>query len=316
MSTTLPTLQVICPVFNEENVIPLFYQKLSGVLEEIQERYAWRILFVMDRSTDQSFEVLSKLAKQDNRIQILGLSNRFGHQMSLVAGIDHSDSDVVIMMDSDLQHPPELIPAMLAEYEHGNDVVYTIRQEPKDSGAVKRFCSKNFYRIMSWLSELHLESGEADFRLISRRVADVFKNEIRERNQFLRGLFCWVGYNRKGISYEPAERAAGRSKYNWSRMISFASSGIVSFSKKPLQYAIILGAVFSCLGLFSALYAFVAYFLNKEMPSGWATLSILISVFGGIQLFFLGIIGEYIGAIFDEVKSRPLYLIEERVNID
>jgi dolichol-phosphate mannosyltransferase len=236
--------------------------------------------------------------------------------MSLVAGIDHCNSDAVIMMDSDLQHPPELIPELLNAFEQGNDVVYTIRNEPKDKSILKRFGSNSFYRLMNWLSDVPLAPGEADYRLISRRVADVFKNNIRERNQFLRGLFSWVGFNRCGVSYNPADRAGGESKYDWSRMFKFASAGIISFSKKPLQYAIVLGLFFSLFGVLSGLYTFISYFVADYSPSGWTTLSILVSIFGGIQLLFMGIIGEYIGAIFDEVKARPLYLIEESINIE
>ena len=169
---------------------------------------------------------------------------------------------------------------------------------------------------MNWLSDVPLTSGEADYPLISRRVAGIFKNDIREPNQFLRGLFSWVGFNRIGIEYEPSDRIGGSSKYNWSRMLKFASSGIISFSKKPLQYAIILGVIFAFFGLLSAVIAFAAYFVTDHVPSGWTTLSILISIFGGIQLFFLGVIGEYIGAIFDEVKARPLYLVEEKINFE
>ena len=310
------SLHVICPVYNEEKVVGAFYKVLSKVLEGVQNRYDWKVLFVMDRSSDRTLDVLRELSERDSRVQVLALSNRFGHQMSLVAGIDHADSDVIVMMDSDLQHPPELIPQMLDAFEKGNDVVYTIRSEAKDSSAFKRFGSRSFYRLMNWLAEVPLASGEADFRLLSRRVADVFRNEIRERNQFLRGLVSWVGFERIGITYDPAERIDGSSKYNWTRMIRFASSGIISFSKKPLQYAIILGLLFATLGLISAVATFIEYFLNDQVPSGWATLSILVSVFGGIQLVFLGVIGEYVGAIFDEVKARPLYLIEERINFN
>jgi glycosyltransferase involved in cell wall biosynthesis len=316
MTDPLPTLSVICPVYNEEEVIEKFFGVLADVLVQLEDRYDWSVLFVMDRSSDSSLAILKSLSASNQRVKVLALSSRFGHQMSLVAGIDHVNSDVVVMMDSDLQHPPGLIPEMLAAYEAGNEIVYTIRREPKDASAVKRSSSRNFYRLMNWLSEVPLSSGEADYRLISGRVADVFRTEIRERNQFLRGLFGWVGYQRVGIEYTPLEREYGSSKYNWSRMLRFASSGIVSFSKKPLQYAILLGVMFAFLGVFSAVFTFVTYFVSDQIPSGWTTLSILISIFGGIQLFFLGIIGEYIGAIFDEVKSRPLYLVEERVNLD
>ena len=316
MSNQLPSLQIVCPVYNEQEVIQLFHSALSSTLSIIENRYQWRILYVVDSSSDATMNILKKFSEEDKRIQIISLSNRFGHQMSLVAGIDHCNSDAVIMMDSDLQHPPELIPELLNAFEQGNDVVYTIRKEPKDNSFFKRFGSNSFYRIMSWLSDVPLAPGEADYRLISRRVADIFKNNIRERNQFLRGLFSWVGFNRCGINYNPVDRIKGESKYDWSRMFQFASAGIISFSKKPLQYAILLGLFFSLLGLASGLYIFVTFFISDSIPSGWTTLGVLVSIFSGIQLLFMGIIGEYIGAIFDEVKARPLYLIEESVNIE
>jgi polyisoprenyl-phosphate glycosyltransferase len=316
MGNQLPSLQIVCPVYNEQEVIQLFHGALYSTLSTIENRYQWRILYVVDRSSDDTMKILKKFSEEDKRIQIISLSNRFGHQMSLVAGIDHCNSDAVIMMDSDLQHPPELIPELLNAFEQGNDVVYTIRKEPKDNSFFKRFGSNSFYRIMSWLSDIPLAPGEADYRLISRRVADIFKNNIRERNQFLRGLFSWVGFNRCGINYNPVDRIKGESKYDWSRMFQFASAGIISFSKKPLQYAILLGLFFSLLGLASGLYIFVTFFISDSIPSGWTTLGVLVSIFSGIQLLFMGIIGEYIGAIFDEVKARPLYLIEESVNIE
>ena len=311
----LPTLQVICPVYNEEDVIFLFHDALFKVLRSIENRYQWKIMYVVDRSNDNTMDILKKISDRDKRVQIISLSSRFGHQMSLVAGIDHCDSDAVIMMDSDLQHPPELIPELLDVFEQGNDVVYTIRKEPKDNNLFKRLGSNSFYRVMGWLSDIPLSPGEADYRLISRRIVDIFKNSIRERNQFLRGLFSWVGYNRCGVTFEPSERAKGESKYDWARIFRFASTGIVSFSKKPLQYAILLGLLFSILGLVFGLYIFVTFFVSNSIPSGWTTLGVLVSIFGGVQLFFMGIIGEYIGAIFDEVKARPLYLIEESVNV-
>jgi glycosyltransferase involved in cell wall biosynthesis len=310
------TLTVVCPVYNEQQVVEHFFDELRGTLLSIEHRYEWRVLFVVDRSNDETLHVLRRLAALETRVQVLGLSTRFGHQMSLVAGIDHAESDAVIMMDSDLQHPPELIPEMLDSFEEGYDVVYTVRREPADHSLLKRVGSRLFYRLLNWLAEIKLESGAADYRLISRRVAEVFRRQIRERNQFLRGLFRWVGFRQIGIAYEPRLRAAGVSKYSWSRMLRFAAAGIISFSKKPLQYAIMLGLLVAALGAFVAMGALVAYFVNDKVPSGWTTLAILISLFGGAQLFFLGLLGEYIGAIFDEVKGRPLYIIDEAINFE
>lgn len=316
MTSSFTTLSIVCPVYNEEEGIEVFYTALSKVLDTLNEKYVWNILFVIDKSSDHSMDILRELARKDKRVRVLLLSRRFGHQMSLVAGIDYADSDVIIMMDSDLQHPPELIPKMLQAYEKGNDVVYTIRKYPGDRSFLKKLASRNFYRVMRWLSNVSLADGEADFRLISNRVAKIFKTKIRENNQFLRGLFRWVGFQSEAIEYSPCVRFMGESKYNWSRMFDFALSGIVSFSKKPLKLAIIIGLLFSLVGLFSALLSFINFLVYRNAPSGWTTLSILISIFGGFQLVFLGILGEYVGAIFDEVKKRPLYLIEETLNFD
>lgn len=313
---TRKTLTVVCPVYNEEQVIARFFEKLRDTLFQVEYRYDWRALFVVDRCHDQTLQILRAIALGDERVQVLGLSSRFGHQMSLIAGIDHAESDAVIMMDSDLQHPPELIPALLDAFEKGHDVVYTIRQLPADSSMIKRAGSRFFYPILNWLTEIKLEPGSADYRLISRRVAEIFRTRIRERNQFLRGLFRWVGFRQIGVSYQPSLRPAGTSKYSWARMFRLAAAGIISFSKKPLQFAISLGLIAAGLGAIFAVGVGVAYFVGDQAPSGWTTLAILISFFGGTQLFFLGLLGEYVGAIFDEVKGRPLYIIEEAINFE
>lgn len=310
------TITIVCPVYNEEQVVRRFYEELRTTLLRVEHSYNWRVLFVVDRSSDQTLPILRALAAEDERVQVLGLSARFGHQMSLVAGIDHAHSDAVIMMDSDLQHPPELIPELIDSFERGYDVVYTVRREPADCNMLKRIGSRGFYRVLNWLAEIKVESGAADYRLISRRVAEVFRTRIRERNQFLRGLFCWVGFRQIGVVYEPRLRTAGSSKYGWSRMLRFAVAGIISFSNRPLQFAITLGLFAASLGSIFALFAVGAYFIADRVPSGWTSLAILISFFCGVQLFFLGVLGEYVGAIFDEVKGRPLYIIDEAINLE
>lgn len=310
----MKTITVVCPVYNEQEIIQEFYKELSSVLLNLSEQYESKILFVVDRCTDETLVVLKRIAENDRAVQILALSSRFGHQMSLLAGIDNSHSDAVIMMDSDLQHPPSLIPNMLELFEKGYDIVYTIRQDPHEIGFFKRLSAKLFYRVINQLSQIPINENAADFRLISRRVAEVFQKQIRERNQFMRGLFSWVGYNSVYISFQAKTRTAGNSKYSFSRLIRFGMQGIISFSKRPLQSAIILGFIFASFGLVYSMMTVIQYFLDDRLPSGWATLTILISMFSGVQLIFLGIIGEYIGAIFDEVKGRPHYLIEEKVN--
>jgi glycosyltransferase involved in cell wall biosynthesis len=309
------TLTVISPVYNEAEVIEHFYQVLSKELQGLAGRYASRILFVVDRSSDDTLDILKRIAAADHSVGILALSSRFGHQMSLLAGIDHADADVVVMMDSDLQHSPALIPSLIERFEEGYDIVYTIREDERELGLLKRWGARLFYRLINSLSKVPINESAADFRLISRRVALVFQTQIRERNQFLRGLISWVGFRSVGVPFRVGTRAAGRSKYSLARLIRFGMQGIVSFSKRPLQAAIVVGFVFAAFGLINAVITFVEYFLYASLPSGWTTLTILISLFSGVQLIFLGIIGEYLGAIFDEVKARPHYIVEEQVNL-
>lgn len=312
--TNKKLIQVISPVYNEEDVIEEFYSQLSATLQSVEERYCYKIMLVADKCTDRTAEILVDLAKNDPRLQILLLSNRFGHQMSLLAGLDHSEADAVIMMDSDLQHPPAVVLELLDAYESGFEIVTTIRNEPKDNSWIKRLGSNLFYKIMNKFSEIEISPGEADFRLMTRRAVRVFQRDIRERNQFIRGLVRWVGFKQTRIRFEPHERFKGASKYSWSIMFRFATDGIVSFSKKPLQYAILAGVLFSFLAVLIAVWSFVSYFLYAEIPSGWTSLSIMVSFFAGIQLLFLGVIGQYIGAIFDESKARPHYIVEDKHN--
>lgn len=310
----MKTLTVISPVFNEAQVIEDFYHELKRVLESLEKSYQSSMIFVVDRSHDRTLEILEQLALRDPTLQILSLSSRFGHQMSLLAGIDHADTDVMIMMDSDLQHPPSLIPSLLNKHEEGYDIVYTIRTDPPEIGFLKRWTSQMFYYVLNRMSQVRIEESAADFRLISRRVAQIFQRQIRERNQFLRGLFVWVGFNSVGVEFQSRQRRAGRTKYSWGRLVQFAVNGVVSFSKRPLQAAVFLGIGFAALGFALAIIIFVEYFTRRSWPPGWAMLAIIIPIFSGVQLIFLGIIGEYIAAIFDEVKARPHYIVEKKVN--
>ncbi len=307
------TLCVVCPVYNEAAVIARFHAALAAVLDGLRDRCESRIIYVLDRSRDNSLEILKGIAAADPRVRVLALSARFGHQMSLLAGIDHADAEAVVMLDSDLQHPPELIPKLLDEFERGHDIVYTIREDSPDIGFFKRATSRLFYRLVNFISDIPIDESAADYRLISRKVARVFQDSLRERNQFVRGLVSWMGFNRVGVPFTVQPRADGASKYSLRRLFRFAAHGVVSFSRRPLQAAIFVGFAFAGLGLLLAAMTLVEYFRHAQWPSGWATLVMLISIFSGVQLIFLGIIGEYIGAIFDEVKARPHYLVDEDV---
>ncbi|MGH6890779.1 MAG: glycosyltransferase family 2 protein [Dongiaceae bacterium] len=310
----MPTLSVISPVYNEAEVIAEFHDRLTEALAPLADRYTLDILYVVDRGTDRTLEILKEIAARDPRVRLLALSARFGHQMSLVAGMDHCDADASVMLDCDLQHPPELISALVAEFERGADIVYTVRTDAAGTGLFKRLTSRLFYKFVNTLSHIPIQESAADYRLVSRRVAAVFKTQIRERNQFLRGLFGWVGFRRIGIPFEVQRRAGGHSKYSLRRLVRFAFEGITSFSRRPLQAAIIVGFLFALGGLALAAITISQYFLLAKLPPGWATLVIALAVFNGIQLIFLGIIGEYIGSIFDEVKGRPLYIVDEKIN--
>ncbi len=307
---------VVAPVFNEQDVIAEFYARTKAVLETLRERYAPRILFVVDRSTDDTLAILRDIAARDPEVQVLALSSRFGHQLSLLAGIDHAaDADAIVMMDSDLQHPPELIPELLAQFERGNDVVFTVRRDSAEIGRMRRLLGNGFYRVMGWLASIPVQRNTADFRLISGRVARTVREQIHERGIFLRGILSWVGFNQVAVAYTPGHRAAGRSKYSLSRMMALATAGILSFSTKPLRMGIFVGLGFALLGFAYGAVTVVSYFTDPQTPRGYATIVTLLLLFSGVQLVFMGILGAYVGAIYDEVKGRPHYIVDEAINI-
>jgi glycosyltransferase involved in cell wall biosynthesis len=309
-------LTIVTPVFNEEEVIAQFYERVSAVMTSLQESYETKLLFVLDRSTDRTLSILRDIAARDPRVQVLVLSSRFGHQMSLLAGIDHSrDADLIVMMDSDLQHPPEIIPRLLEQNARGNDVVYTIRQSTEDTGVVRKAAGSVFYRLLSYLSRVPISENAADFRLISGRVASLMRQEIRERNMFLRGIFSWIGFNQASVEYVAARRVAGRSKYSLSRMAGLATAAILSFSTRPLQISIFIGLAFAALSVALVVFTVVAYFVDSSIPSGWTTIVTLLLLFSGVQLIVMGILGVYIGGIYEEVKARPHYIVDEMINI-
>jgi polyisoprenyl-phosphate glycosyltransferase len=310
------SLSVICPVYNEEAVISSFYNEVKTVLDLECDSYDWSIVFILDKSSDQTQAILEGICSKDSSAKLLLMSSRYGTQMALVAGIDHSDTDLIIMMDSDLQHPPSLIPKLIEKYNSGYDIVGAIRTKDEGKGRLGNFLSKSFYKCWNHFSGLQLSSGEADYRLITRRVADVFRNQIREQNQFLRGLFYWVGFKRATITYKALPRIAGETKFSFAKLLLFAVNSVVSFSKLPLQYSIYVGIFCSCLSVIGIMIVVYDFIFEKAAPSGWYTLAVMILFFSGLQLFFVGVVGQYIGMIFDEVKKRPLYIIDRRINFD
>lgn len=302
-------IDIVSPVYREQDLIEKFHAALDAATKKLLDRYNLRFIYVVDPSPDETEAQLAALARRDGRVKVLVMSRRFGHQAALIAGIDESDADAVVMLDSDLQHPPELIPELVAHWENGAEIVQAVRQDGKETHALKRRTSDWFYRLLGRMSTVGLKSGAADYRLLSRRVADVFKNEIREHNPFLRGLVSWVGYHIVYVPFEPLKRASGRSKYSVSALFMFALNGICSFSKLPLRAAIVFGIVVSALSLLGGFLNTLLYVFSDRSVPGWASLFALVSFIGGIQILSIGIIGEYISLIFDEVKNRPRYLV-------
>jgi polyisoprenyl-phosphate glycosyltransferase len=307
-------LAVVTPVYNEEQVIDSFYRRTRAVLDALSNTDT-TLIFVVDKGHDRTLEVLRGIAAGDPRVIVLALSTRFGHQMSLLAGIEKAQhADAVVMMDCDLQHPPELIPQLLANLAFGHDVVYTLRKDTEDAGWLRKQAGNLFYRMLSLLSDTPVNANAADFRLISGRVARILVNEFPERGLFLRGLVPGLGFSQTGIEYMAERRHAGESKYSFSKMLQLAVAGVLSSSTKPLALGIVVGLGFFFVAFLFMLYAIVKFFVVQSLPSGFTTLVVLVVMLSGIQLLVLGIIGAYIGGIFREVKARPRYLVEEEIN--
>ncbi len=303
-------ISIVIPAYNEEGNLMPVYQRIKSVLEKMQA-YGFEIIFVNDGSRDNTQSRLEEMVLDFPEIKYIEFSRNFGHQPAVKAGIDYADGNVIISMDGDLQHPPELIPQMVKKWEQGYDIVYTIRSYPKEISYFKRKTSDLFYRFLSQISDIDLTNGGgSDFRLIDASVAQVMKN-LKEDDLFLRGLTSWMGFKQTGIEFVAGERFSGQSSYDLKKMLKFAFTGITSFSVKPLYLATYLGFIFSSLSLLYIPYVLYA-FLTKTEISGWASLIMTIVFFGGVQLIILGILGIYLGKIFKQVKGRPNYIIRSK----
>ena len=303
-------ISIVIPAYNEEGNLMPVYQRIKSVFEKMQG-YGFEIIFVNDGSRDNTQSRLEEMALDFPEIKYIEFSRNFGHQPAVKAGMDYADGNVIISMDGDLQHPPELIPQMVQKWEQGYDIVYTIRSYPKEISYFKRKTSDLFYRFLSQISDVDLTNGGgSDFRLIDASVAQVMKN-LKEDDLFLRGLTSWMGFNQTGIEFVAGERFSGQSSYDLKKMLKFAFTGITSFSVKPLYLATYLGFIFSSLSLLYIPYVLYA-FLTKTEISGWASLIMTIVFFGGVQLIILGILGIYLGKIFKQVKGRPNYIVRSK----
>lgn len=307
----MQTLTLIVPCFNEEAVIPTSWSRMKKVMDELKD-YTTDILFINDGSTDRTGSILSEIAASDPRVTVLHFSRNFGHQPALTAGIHHCDSDFAIIIDADLQDPPELIPEMLKKQrEEQANVVYCVREFRKGEGFVKKLSSKVFYRTLNWLSEVTFPLDTGEFRLIDRRIMDEFKR-FREKGKYIRGIISWVGFKQVPLSYKRDARFAGQTKYPFRKMVHFAGTAMLYFSKKPLKvamglgfFAVLIGVVYGIWILLGKIFGFT----NAEI--GWSSIILLVIFFGGVQLLTVGVLGQYIGIIFDEMKDRPEYIIEK-----
>jgi polyisoprenyl-phosphate glycosyltransferase len=305
----LTLLSVVAPVYNEEGTVEEFYTRVCAALEGLR----FELVLVDDGSKDASAAILDRLADGDPRVHVISLSRNFGHQTALTAGLDHARGDAVVMLDADLQDPPELIPRMLDSWRSGCDVVYAVRQQREGETRFKLTTARWFYKLFDKLAQVELEHNSGDYRLLDRQALDALLS-MRERNRFLRGMTVWVGYTQAAVPYKRDPRYAGETKYTLSKMLKFSLDAISSFSHRPLQLATLLGFLISTLA-FIAIPIVIGLRLAHSYLPGFGTITIAILLLGGIQLMAIGLIGEYVGRIYDEVKGRPLYLVRARRNI-
>ncbi|MDQ7015687.1 MAG: glycosyltransferase family 2 protein [Gammaproteobacteria bacterium] len=302
-----PQLSVVVPAYNEEEVISEFHQRLSAVLDQIPNS---EIIYVNDGSNDGTLELLTGFRDADQRIAIVDLSRNFGKELATTAGLDHSRGDAVVLIDADLQDPPELIPKMLLEWQKGFDVVYMQRSRRDGESALKKFTAWGFYRVLNKLSSVDIPANVGDFRILSRRVVDVLC-QLRERNRFMKGLFAWIGFSQKSMSYQRDARFAGDTKWNYLALWNLAVEGITSFSVSPLKLASYIGFFTAAGAFFYGFWVILKTVLFGEPVPGYPTLMVVILFLGGMQLMALGVIGEYLGRMFIETKQRPLYLLNQ-----
>jgi dolichol-phosphate mannosyltransferase len=302
-----PDLSVVVPVYNEEENILELHRRLTGVMKDM--RYTYELIFVNDGSFDTTLDRLKALQAQDPHISLLDLARNFGHQAAVTAGIDHAAGRAVIVIDGDLQDPPEVIPDLVARWQEGYEVVYAIRTRRKE-GALKRLAYGAFYRLMQFMADTEIPLDAGDFSLIDRRAAKVLR-QLPERNRFVRGLRSWVGFRQIGVPFERAERHEGQSKYTLRALVGLATSGFISFSKLPLRIATYLGTLVSGMAFLSALAFVVLRLVTEVEPRGWTSVIVVVLFLGGVQLVTLGILGEYLGYVLDEVRRRPPYVVRE-----
>ncbi|MCA9415514.1 MAG: glycosyltransferase family 2 protein [Candidatus Omnitrophica bacterium] len=309
-----PIVSIVIPAYNEEDCLAEVHDRLTQVLSKLETAY--EILFVDDGSADGTFERIRSISDRDPTVRGLRLSRNFGHQAALTAGLEMARGEAVITMDADLQHPPELLPELIARWREGYEVVYTVRKETSGAGVRKNLTSSLFYWLINSLSPLTIVPGAADFRLLDRKAVEALKR-MPEKTRFFRGMIPWIGFKQIEVPFSAPERFAGNTKYSFRKMLRFAAHGILSQSAIPLRMATILGAFVVFVGFLYGLYVVWTFFTKPPgYQQGWASIVLFMLLIGGTQIFFMGIIGEYLARVFEEVKNRPLYLVAEETETD
>ncbi|MBQ3413895.1 MAG: glycosyltransferase family 2 protein [Clostridia bacterium] len=308
-------ISVVIPMYYEEEVANECYERMKKVLNNISN-YEYEIIFVNDGSKDKTLEILEEIAKKDKNVKIVSFARNFGHQCAVTAGLKYVTGDAIVIIDADLQDPPELIPEMLKLWEDGNEVIYGKRKTRDGESKFKLLTAKMFYKTLNALSDVEIPKDTGDFRLVDRKVVDVI-NSLPEHNKFLRGLFSWVGFEQTAFEYERKERFAGKTKYPLKKMLKLASDGIIGFSTKPLKIVGGLGILSIIISFGVLIYSILSYIFKWNMLTpGWTSLMITMTFLGGIILLSLWMMGEYISRIYDESKNRPQYIIKKMINID
>ena len=307
-------VSVVIPMYYEEEVVNECYNRVKNVLKNLKN-YEHEIIFVNDGSKDGTLELLEKICEKDKKVKVISFSRNFGHQAAVTAGLKYIDGDCVLIIDSDMQDPPELLVDMLKLWKEGNEVIYAKRKTRKGESKFKLLTAKMFYRILNGLSDVEIPKDTGDFRLIDRKVVEVI-NSMPEHNKFLRGLFSWVGFKQQPIEYERQERFAGKTKYPLKKMLKLAADGIISFSTKPLKIIGGIGILAIFISFMLLIYAILSYaFKWNNLASGWTSLMVAITFFAGVQLVSIWMISEYIARIYDDTKNRPEYIIDRKINI-
>lgn len=302
-------ITILIPAYNEQEVLSQLYERLSKVINRIP-LYDFEILFVNDGSKDRTMDIIKSFRKEDKRISYVDLSRNFGKEIAMIAGLDYAAGDAVIIIDADLQDPPELIPDMIKYWEEGYDDIYAKRKSRAGESWLKKWTSQTFYQVLQKIARVPIQEDTGDFRLLDRRCVEALR-QLRETQRYTKGMFSWIGYNKKEVLFDRDPRAAGETKWNYMKLLDLAIEGITSFTTNPLRFSSLFGVVISFFAFIYIIWIILKTLIYGESVAGYPSLMTVVLFLGGIQLISLGIIGEYLGRVFNETKARPLYFVDE-----